>query len=137
MSVTKKELPSRESITVSPMTVVLDAGNWQASSLFKVQNNTEEILYQIWVKLTIDHPHIRIQDFTIESPNLTDEPHIDVKQMTDEDSAGKKAKYLVIRRLSPGETWQFIITKNSPYVPSKQSILYATILSFAKEPTPI
>lgn len=127
----------RDSITISPTMAILEAGNWQASSLFKVQNNTKEILYQICVKLTIDHPHIRIQDFTVEAQNSTDEPHVDIGQIG-EGSEGKKAKYLIIEKLNPGEIWQFIITKNSPYIDSlhRQSILRATILSFDKEPTP-
>jgi len=139
----KRELPI-DSVTISPMTVAVEAGNWQASSLFEVQNNTDEVLYQVLVKLKVDHPHIRIQDFVIESPNPAGEPDKDVEQikirrdfvtLAGNGSEGKKTKYLVIGRLNSSEIWQFIITKCSPYVPSKQYILHATVLSFSKEST--
>jgi len=115
------------------MTVVLEERNWHASASFKVQNNTEEILYQIWIRLSIEHPHIRIQDFTVETLSPTDESFKEI--VLDKDQERKKAKYLVIKRLSPGETRQFIITKNTPYIDSsrRQPKLHAAILSFDKE----
>jgi len=135
MSVRNREPPSRGPITISPTSVALEAGNWQAASSFNVKNDTGQILYQIRVKLTIDHPHIRIQDCTIEPQNPTDAPQTEIGQIGEE-SEGKKAMYLVIKRLNPGEIWHFTITKCSPYIPSTKPILYATILSFDEEPAP-
>jgi hypothetical protein len=103
--------------------------------VFKVKNNTGQMLHQIRDKLTIGHPHIRIQDFTIEPQNPTDAPQVEIGQIG-EDSEGKKAMYLVIKRLNPGEIWHFTITKCSPYITSTKPILCATILSFDKEPKP-
>ena len=142
MSAKEEELPPEDPVTISPAKVVVEAGNWQESSLFTVQNSADEILYQIRVKVIVDHPHIRIQDFTIESPNQTDELHAGVGQtrtgsdfvVLPHEGSGKKATYVVIRRLNPGENWQFIITKRSPYVPSSHYALYASIVGFDREP---
>ena len=145
IGIEKAELPPEDSVTVSPMTVVLEARNWQASTLFKVKNNTDEILCRVCVRLTIDHPHIRVQDFTFKSQNPTNEPQAGVRRLVDPASSdfvilapcypeSRKAKNLVIERLNPGETWQFIMAKQTPYVSSRPSIICANVVGFEKAP---
>ena len=143
MSTKKREILQRNPVTVSPVEVVVEAGNWAGSSLFTVHNSADAALYRIRVKITVDHPHIRIQDFTIESPRSTGEPDLDAGQVRPsgdfvvlplEGSEGKKATCIVIRWLNPGETWQFTVTKRSPYVPTRRYALHARIVGFDREP---
>jgi hypothetical protein len=143
MGAKKEELPRGNPVAVSPAKIAVEAGNWEASSLFTVQNRSDETLCQIRVKVFVDYPHIRIQDFTIESPRSTGGLDLGVGQVRTsydfvvlslEGSEGKKATCIVIRRLNPGETCQFTVTKRSPYVPAKQYALYARIVGFGREP---
>jgi len=145
VSTKKREILQRNPVTVSPVEVVVEAGNWEGSSLFTVHNSADAVLYQIRVKITVDHPHIRIQDFTIESPNPTGESAAAVGQigisrdfivLPGRGSEVKKAKYIVIRRLSPSDSQQFIVTKRSPYVPTRHYALYANIVGFDRELAP-
>ena len=145
MSTKKRGILQRNPVTVSPVEVVVEAGNWECSPLFKVHNGADAVLCQIRVKITVDHPHIRIQDFTIESPKPTGEVDLGVGQVRTSDdfvvlppegSEGQKATCIVIRRLNPGETFQFTVTKCSPYVPTRQYALYASVVGFGKEPAP-
>ena len=145
MSTKEREILQRNTVAILPAEVVFEAGNWEGSSLFTVQNSADEVLCQIRVKITVDHPHIRIQDFTIESPNPTRESAVAVGQigisgdfmvLSGEGSEAKKAKYIVIRRLSPSDSQQFIVTKRSPYVPTRHYALYANIVGFDRELAP-
>jgi len=145
MSTKEREILQRNTVAILPAEVVFEAGNWEGSSLFTVQNSADEVLCQIRVKITVDHPHIRIQDFTIESPRSTGEPDLDAGQVRPsgdlvvlpiEGSEGKKAKCIIIRQLNPGETCHFTVTKRSPYVPTRQYVLYASVVDFGREPAP-
>jgi hypothetical protein len=73
MSTKKREIVQRNPVTILPKEVVVEAGNWEGSSLFTVHNSADAVLCQIRVKITVDHPHIRIRDFTVESPKPTGE----------------------------------------------------------------
>jgi len=132
-------------ISVSPGAISLGDQNWRVRSLFKVHNKTNEIYYQIWVKLTVDTPSMGIQDISIELPKPTDELHVDVGQIRlsgdiilfkGTDQVGRKAIYLVLSSLNPGEILPFILTNNSPDAPSTSSQLKAYIISFNREPAP-
>ena len=145
MSTKKREILQRNPVTVLPIEVVVEAGNWECSPLFTVHNSADAVLCQIRVKITVDHPHIRIQDFTIESLKPTGELYLGVGQvrasgdfevLSLEGSEGHKATCIVIRRLNPGETCHFTVTKRSPYVPTRQYVLYANVVDFGREPTP-
>ena len=145
MRTKKREILQRNPVTVLPVEVVVEAGNWECSPLFKVHNGADAVLCQIRVKITVDHPHIRIKDFTIESPKPTGEVDLGFGQVRTSDdfvvlslegSEGQKATCIVIRQLNPGETCQFTVTKRSPYVPTRQYALYASVVGFGKEPAP-
>lgn len=124
----------KPSVTISPMVVALEGQNWHASASFKVQNNTDEILYQIRIRLGIEHPHIRIEDFTIETPAPAHESYKEIVPGKDLEERAH-AKYLVIKKLSPGETWQFTVNKCTPYIDSthRHPVLHASILGFGKD----
>lgn len=122
------------SVTISPRTVGLEGRNWHASASFKVQNNTDGMLYQIRIKLDIEHPHIRIDDFTIGTPTRLHESYKEIVPGKDSEERAR-AKYLVIKRLNPHETWQFTVNKCTPYIDSthRQPVLHASILGFDKD----
>jgi hypothetical protein len=122
------------SVTISPMTVALEGRNWHASASFIVQNNTDEILYQVRIKLDIEHPHIRIDDFTIGTPAPAQESYKEILLGKDSEERAH-AKCLVIERLNPGEAWQFTVNKCTPYIDSthRQPVLHASILGFDKD----
>ena len=145
MSTKKREILQRNPVTVLPIEVVVEAGKWESSSLFTVHSSADAVLCQIRVKITVDHPHIRIQDFTIESLKPTGELYLGVGQVRPsgdfevlslEGSEGHKATCIVIRRLNPGEACRFTVTKRSPYVPTRQYALYASVVGFSREPAP-
>ena len=145
MSTKEREILQRNTVAILPVEVVFAAGNWEDSSLFTVQNSADVVLCQIRVKITVDHPHIRIHDFTIESPKPTGEPDFGVGKVTPrgdfkvlplEGSEGQKATCIIIKQLNPGETCHFTVTKRSPYLPTRQYVLYASVVDFGREPSP-
>lgn len=56
----------RQPISVSPGVINLGGGQWRARSLFKVYNKTDEVYYQVWIKLTIDAPQVLSQDISVD-----------------------------------------------------------------------
>lgn len=135
----------KDPISVSPGAIILAAQNWRARSLFKVHNRTNEFYYQVWVKLTIDTVDIRTQDISIESAKPKDELHMeigsirvssDIMRINGTDQAGNKAIFLLLANLNPREIWPFVLTNNSPYVPSASTQPKALIgiCSFARKP---
>ena len=137
----------KDPISVSPGTMILGTGNWQARSLFKVYNRTKEIYYQVWVKLTIDAPDILTRNISIELAKPKDELHMeigdirvsgDIVRFDGTDQAGNKAIFLMLASLNPEEIWPFVLTNYSPQIPSAttQPKVFIGICSFAREPSP-
>lgn len=135
----------KDPISVSPGTIILAAQSWRARSLFKVHNRTDQFYYQVWVKLTIDTVDIRTQDISIEPAKPKDELPMeigpvkisgDIMRINGTDQTGNKAIFLLLASLNPREIWPFVLTNNSPYVPSASTQPKALIgiCSFARKP---
>ena len=135
----------KDPISVSPGAIILAAQDWRARSLFKIHNRTNEIYYQVWVKLTIDTEDIRTQDISIDLAKPKDELHMeigtirisgDIMRLTGTDQAGNKAIFLRLANLNPGEVLSFVLTNNSAYIPSAstQPKALISVCGFARKP---
>lgn len=136
----------KDPISVSPGTISLGTGKWKAHSLFKVYNRTNEIYYQVFVKLTIDTPEILTRNIGIKLAKPRDElsmkvgPIIvsaDIMRINGSDQAGNKAIFLWLASLNPAEVCTFVLTNYSPHAPSASTQPKALIgvCGFAQEPS--
>jgi len=58
MSTKKREILKRNPVSISPVEVVVEAGNWEGSSSFAVHNSADEVLCQIQVKISVDREYL-------------------------------------------------------------------------------
>jgi hypothetical protein len=134
-------------ISVSPGAIILAAQDWRARSLFKIHNRTNEIYYQVWVKLTIDTVDIHTKDISIDLAKPKDELHMkigtitisgDIMRFNCTDQAGNRAIFLLLANLNPGEISSFVLTNNSLYTPSASTKpkAFIGVCGFARKPAP-
>jgi hypothetical protein len=117
--------------------MLLGIGNWQTQSMFKVHNRTDEVHYQIWVKLTIDGLNVTTRDIEVEMVRPKDEIKAKVGNIelstgvvryNCTDQTGNKAILLLIADLNPKETLSFVL-RNKNLEPS--SVLFQTKLNLS------
>ena len=143
-----KKLSQKNPILVSPETISWVTGNWTNKSFFKVYNRTDEVYFQIWIKLTIEEPTIPSQSIGIDIPKPKDELdmelrafkiHIsgDIVRFDCVDQKGYNAIFLLLASLNPKETLPFILN----YASSASAILpfptkiFIKVSDFSKEPS--
>ncbi len=109
-------------ISVSPGTINLGTRGWKVRSLFKVHNKSNEIYYDIWIKLTIDAPEIFPHDIIIDTKNVKNQLTAeagsvrvcwDIVRIDGTDSDNKKVIFLLLKSLEPGEVLTFMLRNNS------------------------
>ena len=132
-------------ISVSPGVIYLGAGNWRAHSPFRVHNRTDKIYYQVFIKIFVDVEEILTRDIDIKLAkpkveHIMDAGDIDVCadifRIDGMDQARKKAIYIWLGCLNPGEVYTFILINNSPYTSSiaSQPKAFIAVLDFDREP---
>jgi hypothetical protein len=135
-------------VSVSPGRVDLRAGKWKSRSTIKVYNKTNEVYYQIWVKLTLDPPETLPENIQIEPRERKDELSAkvdsvvvsnDVLRINGTDEAGNKVILLRLASLDPGEVRTFVAENNSLSSQATPVRAYAhvDICEFSQEPAPI
>lgn len=141
----KKRLSQKNPISVSPETISWATGNWATRSLFKVYNRTDEVYFQIWIKLTIEEPTIPSESIWIDLPKTEDKLDMefgafrisgDIVRFDCVDQKGYNAVFLLLASLNPKETLPFILTDAGSasatlQFPTKISI---KVSDFSKEP---
>lgn len=138
----------KDPISVSPETIIVGRGDWQTYSIFKVYNKTDEVYYQIWVKLTIDTLNILTQNIEIDLTKPKNELDMqvgdiriscDIVRYNGIDQMGNKAIFLLLSSLNPREVFSFVLTDKNP---TPSSILFQTkvavkVCDFSREPSSI
>jgi len=140
-----KSLPTHP-ISISPNAFRLVAGKWQTKITLKVINRSDEILYDVAVKISVRVSGIEIKDIRIETQKrefeLTHEISGyefvgDVIRLNGKDSADLEACVLYIHSIEPREAVSFIVSNKSKKFPTPQHKQHAVIslLGFSEEPS--
>jgi len=145
-ALTRKGMAQKNPISVSPETISWTTGNWATKSLFKVYNTTDEVYFQIWIKLTIEEPTIPSQSIRIDIPKPKDELRMeldtfkisgDIVRFDCVDQKGYNAIFLLLASLDPKETLPFILTSTGSALATVRfpTKIYIKISDFSKEPS--
>jgi hypothetical protein len=145
-ALTREGRAQKNPISVSPEAISWTTGNWATKSLFKVYNRTDEVYFQIWIKLTIEEPTIPSQSIRIDIPKPKDELEMeldtfkisgDIVRFDCVDQKGYNAIFLLLASLDPKETLPFILTSTSSALATVQfpTKIYIKISDFSKEPS--
>ncbi len=137
----------KDPIPVSPGIINLGKGEWKARSPIKIYNKTDEVYYQIVVKIVIDAPTILTRHIGIDLTEIRSTPELevdsgaftvstDVLRVDGTDEAGNKAIFLWLASLNPRSACTLILTNKSPYIPpaSEQPKAFVSVCSFEREP---
>jgi hypothetical protein len=136
-------------ISVTPETMAIGIGNWQTHSMFKVHNRTDEVFYQIWVKLTVDGLNVTTRDIEVEVVRPRDDDlkikaggiewSTRVVRYNGTDKTGNKAVFLLIADLNPRETLSFVLGNINP---KPSAVFYQvrvalSVVGFSRKPATI
>lgn len=145
-ALTRKGLSQKNPISVSPETISWTTNSWATKSLFKVYNRTDEVYFQIWIKLTIEEPNIPSQSIRIDTPKSKDELVIESKtfkisgdmvRFNCVDQKGYNVIFLLLSSLNPKETLPFILSDTGSASATLQfpTKIFIKISDFSKEPS--
>jgi hypothetical protein len=144
-ALTRKELSQKNPISVSPETISWTTGSWATRSLFKVYNRTDEVYFQIWIKLAIEEPNIPSQSIRIDTPKPKDELVIESKTFKISGDIvrfngvqkGYNVIFLLLASLNPKETLPFILSGTGSASATLQfpTKIFIKISDFSKEPS--
>lgn len=138
----------KDPISISPGVIDLGVGKWKAYSFFKIYNRTNEIFYQIFVKLTLDNldiipRNIRIDLATQDYQLAVDIGRIiwysDIWRIDGIDQSGNKAIFLWLASINPKDVCTFALINESPGEISTElkPRAFIGICGFNGEPAPI
>ena len=134
-------------ISVSPGSINLGKEEWKAHALIKIYNKTDEVYYQIYLKITIDTPQIltsdikvylkryqSISDMELAIGPITVSP--DLFRLDGTDEAGNNAILLSLASMSPKTVYTFTFANKSTYMPLalEQPKAFITVCGFDREP---
>ncbi len=141
----------RAPVIISPKRISLKAQPWNIKTTFHVQNRTEEVLFDIWVKLYGENCDLRTGDIKINpkdgkpfsSANLSAKISnisisYDFIRMDGVDSIGNKCIFFVIYSLDPHTTQTFTIditVATNEY--TKKSRILLRVARHAKTPAQV
>jgi len=130
-------------VSVSPGSVTLFIRGEKVR--FKVYNETKEVYYQVWIKITIDMPNILPEHVGIEMVNPKTEVtgtagpvavSGDIMGIDGTDQAGKKAVCILLGSLDPHEVCTFLLTNNLPQEIAKATPLRLNMSVWGFSTTP-
>lgn len=135
-------------ISVSPQQVTLSMKDWGTKNLFKVYNKSDEVYYQVFIKLTIHDPEISFENLLIDIVKLRDEISAEVGPATVSgdiiklwgiDEAGNKVIFLYLASIEPKEVCTFLLKNNTPFQASSsnQARVSIRVCGFKQEPAAI
>lgn len=138
-------------IKISPNKILLANNNKNFSPTLSIKNKTDEIINQIWLKLTLNSKDISLRNNDISLSMISDnkrmsidiyEPNSNSKINVGDiiscygaiDSYGKQAFYIFIHQLVNNEALQFQIINNYPYRLNGKHFFKVTFLHSSDEP---
>lgn len=135
-------------ISVSPGTVNLGSGEWRGRSTIKLHNKTDDVYYQIWVKVTFEQEDLPTDKVTItpSESSLRSDLEVelgkvwfnsDVLRVDCEDETGRNAVLLQLYSLDPGDTYTFVIKNELADAREDRVRAFVTVCGFEKEPASV
>lgn len=108
----------RAPVIISPKHISLKAQPWKIKTTFHVQNRTKEILFDVWIKLTVEDCDIRSNNIKINSgakegflsekiSNVSVD--YDFVRMDGTDNKGKECLFFILYSLVPQMPQSFVI----------------------------
>jgi len=135
----------RTPVTISPKQISLKAQPWNIKTTFHVQNRTTEILFDVWIRISVEDCDIKSNDIRIDSgkgERLLSERISDISidydfvRMDGADNKGKECIFFIIYSLAPQIPQPFtieVVSKSNLEKNRKPRILLGTI-HYSKEP---
>lgn len=134
-------------VEVSPAQINLRADEWDVMSMFSVHNRTEEMLYEVYLKLVIEGRRRKANNIEIEpktgpgfvSVNLSDiSVNFDFVRLDGLDSGGRECVFLILYRLAPKATESFVMKLRSDQaVDTKPARIVLKVTKYSKKPAPL
>jgi len=135
-------------ISVSPQQITLGMKDWRTQGLFKVYNKSDEVYYQVFIKLTVDNPEIVLENLLIDIVKPKDEISAEVGPATVSgdifrlwgiDEAGNKAIFLYLASIDPQVLCTFLLKNNTPSqsLSSNQARVSIGVCGFKQEPAAV
>jgi len=135
-------------ISITPKTIALSIGKWQKQSTFNVHNRTEEVYYEIWVKLIVEGLNVNNKEIEIEIVRPKEgikvklgkiEWSTDIMRFNGTDETGNSVIYLLIANLNPKETVTFLIRNRKTVTLSGlyQIKVILSVAGFSQKPATI
>ncbi|MBN2634751.1 MAG: hypothetical protein JXR61_00675 [Prolixibacteraceae bacterium] len=144
----------KEKIEIIPEKILIAKDSKNYSPPFFVQNNTNEIIHQIWMKLILSSDKISLKSDEIKLIYISDKIRTSLRvpirnssetynvadyflYLASMDSMGRQVFYVFIPYLSPEEKLQFQISNNCTYRVQGEHFFDAYILNSSEEPVEI
>lgn len=134
-------------VAVSPRQIKLNAQQWNVKSVFNIHNRTQEILYNIYLKLVIEGCREKSENIEIGpktgagliSANLSNiSVNFDLVRMNAIDSKGKECVCLILYSLTPETTESFVMNfKSDRPTDTNRARIVLKVISHSKEPAPL
>jgi hypothetical protein len=114
----------RAPVIISPKYISLKAQPWNIKTTFHVQNRTSKILFNVWIKLTIQDCEITPHDIKIDSgskerllwenlPNTNISINYDQVRMDGIDDKGRQCIFFILHSLDPQIAQSFTLKVTS------------------------
>ncbi len=137
--------PPKIPISLSPNTFSFDSGAYLGIYVLHVQNKTQNIYYQTWIKISFDVQRIEplerfsftfIDDRNVHHLRVGSKVIAENKYMTAEDSTGKTVVFLLIEILKPNEIFDVRIEEIKRSFEENPPInLFCDVVSFSETPS--
>ena len=134
-------------VAVSPRQIKLNAQQWNAKSMFNIHNRTQEMLYDIYLKLVIEGSRGKSENIEIGpktgpgfiSANLSNiSVSFDFVRINGIDSKGKECVFLILYSLAPRATESFAMNFKSDRCGGRERPrIILKITSHSKDPVPL
>jgi hypothetical protein len=137
-------------ISVSPGSINLGKAEWKARTLVKVYNKTEDVYYQVWIKIIVDPPQIFTSDIKISLKKYQSISEMELTigaftvspdsfRLDGIDGAGNNAILLWLSSTDPKTVSTFTFANKSLYMPtaSEDPKAFITVCGFDREPSQV
>jgi len=132
-------------ISVSPTVIKLQGGEWKATCNFKVQNRTEEIYYDVVVKIGIQDDCLSAKDIAITLTNSREYlcmqlgdiiVSADIFQIRAIDESNQNAIFIYVKSIDPKEILTFLLqnTSSEPHSGNIRPKALLSVCGFSKSP---
>ena len=135
----------RAPVIISPKQISLKAQPWKIKTTFHVQNRTKEILFDVWIKLTVEDCDIRSNNIKIDSgggegflsekiSNISVD--YDFIRMDGTDNKGKECLFFILYSLVPQIPQPFTIevTSKARVEKNRNPRILLRVIRYSKAP---